>query len=453
MKLPGTVKISALWDNIRSSYWFVPTLMVAAVMVLWLAIFALDNMLGDELTRSLGWVYSGGPEGARELLTVVSGSMITVAGVTFSITIVALTLASQQFGPFLLRNFMRDTGNQITLGTFISTFIFCLLTLRVIRSTDEVTFVPQFSVSVALLLTLASLGVLIYFIHHVSAFIQASNIIAVVSLDLEAAIDRLFPDRLGRDTGEQPELDFCPKELSEIFEADSEQVLSPGCGYLKALDSEMLIETAVKNQLIVRMLKRPGDFVGGGDVIALVWPGGSLNHDVERLINESLVLDAQRTATQDVEFVFNQIVEVAVRSLSPGINDPFTAIICIDHLGQGLRCMAERTIPSPYRCGEDGSLRVIVYPVTFPELADVAFDQIRHYGRSSAIVLSRLLETIGAIARHVNREEDRQALLRHILLIREAGTIGLEEKLARSEVEKHCLVAFKALERPRNQKI
>lgn len=452
MKLPGMVKISALWDTLRTSYWFVPTLMAVAVVVLWMAVFALDRMLGEELTRRLGWIYSGGPEGARELLAVVSGSMITVAGVTFSITIVALTLASQQFGPFLLRNFMRDTGNQITLGTFISTFIFCLLTLRIIRSSDGVTFVPQLSVSVALLLTLASLGVLIYFIHHVSAFIQASNIIAVVSFDLEAAIDRLFPDRLGSDEGEQPELDSYRKEVPETFEAQSAQVTSPDYGYVKALDNEMLLETAVKSGLIVRMLKRPGDFVGGGDVIALVWPGGSLNRDVEKAINESLMLDVQRTATQDVEFVFNQIVEVAVRSLSPGINDPFTAIICIDHLGQGLRHMAKRTIPSPCRYGEDGSLRVIACPVTFPELVDVAFDQIRHYGRSSATVLIRLLETIVAIARNVNREEDRQALLRHISLILEAGTIGLEEKVARSEVEKQCLIALNALEHPRKQK-
>ena len=176
-----------------------PTLMASAAVVLWLFVHAADIRLGESLVHSLGWIYTGGPEGARELLAVVSASMITVAGVTFSITIVALTLASQQFGPFLLRNFMRDTGNQVVLGTFISTFIFCLLTLRIIRGTDEVTFVPHLSVSVAMLLALCSLGVLIYFIHHVSAFIQVSNILSVVSLDLEEAIDRLFPERLGLD--------------------------------------------------------------------------------------------------------------------------------------------------------------------------------------------------------------------------------------------------------------
>ena len=197
MKIPGLVKIRAMWDTLRTSYWFVPTLMAVTTAILWVGCYTIDLGLADSVIHRLGWIYTGGPDGAREMLAVVAGSMITIAGVTFSITIVALTLASQQFGPFLLRNFMRDTGNQIVLGTFISTFLFCLLTLRVIRGTDEEKFVPHLSVSVAVLLAIFSLGVLIYFIHHVSAFIQASNIISVVGRDLNAAVDRLFPDRLG----------------------------------------------------------------------------------------------------------------------------------------------------------------------------------------------------------------------------------------------------------------
>ena len=446
MKFPGLVKVGALWDALRTSYWFVPTVMAAAAVLLWAAVHAVDMRLGEKLVHSLGWIYTGGPEGARELLAVVAGSMITVAGVTFSITIVALTLASQQFGPFLLRNFMRDTGNQIVLGTFISTFIFCLLSLRVIRSTDRVTFVPHLSVSVALLLTLSSLGVLIYFIHHVSAFIQASNIIAVVSDDLEGAILRLFPERLGLDTAQHPELESYREKLPPAFEGESAPVRSPAYGYMKALDNEMLMQAAMKNGLIVRMRKRPGDFIGEGDVIASVWPGESVNREVEKSIHESLVLGAQRTATQDVEFVFNQIVEVAVRSLSPGINDPFTAIICIDHLGQGLRQMAGRAIPSPCRYGEDGALRVIACPVTFPEMADIVFNQIRHYGRSSTTVLNRLLGTIAAVARHVSRQEDRRALRHHASLILEAGSLGLEEKEAREELKKHYYKTLGALD-------
>lgn len=445
MKIKGLVKLGAVWDTLRTSYWFVPTLMAVAVTILWLAVNALDMRLGETLVESLGWAYTGGPEGARELLAVVSGSMITVAGVTFSITIVSLTLASQQFGPFLLRNFMRDTGNQVVLGTFISTFIFCLLTLRIIRGTDQVSFVPNLSVSVAMLLTLCSLGVLIYFIHHVSAFIQAENIISVVSRDLEHAIDRLFPERLGIGADEHVEWTPCSMEIDGL-EVDGVAVRrSSGYGYIKAVDGDMLLQAAVENDIIVKMLKRPGDFVGEDDVIACVRPGEAFNEGVKKAINDALMLDAQRTATQDVEFVFNQIVEVAVRSLSPGINDPFTAIICIDYLGQGLRSLAGRAIPSPFRYGEDGALRVIACPVTFPELADTSFDQIRHYGRSNATVLKRVADTIAAIAEHLSREEDRLALCHHASLTLDASSLGLQENKARAEVEERCLLALKAL--------
>ena len=447
MKIPGFTKLRALWDTLRTSYWFVPSLMAAGTVMLWTAVHAVDVRLKEGGTQDLGWIYSGGPQGARELLGVVSGSMITVTGVTFSITIVALTLASQQFGPFLLRNFMRDTGNQVVLGTFISTFLFCLLTLRVIRDTSRVTNVPHLSVSVAIFLTMASLGVLIYFIHHVSSFIQASNIIYVVSLELRQAIDRLFPEPIGVAAEQDAPAASDRRKLPPGFDAESATVTSSKYGYIKAFDDEMLLKAAMDHGLVVRLLKRPGDFVGEGDGIADVWPGLSLNREVEKNINESLLLGTQRTATQDVDFVFDQIVEVAVRSLSPGINDPFTAIICIDHLGQGLRRMAGREIPSPFRLADDGALRVVACGVTFPEMADTAFNQIRHYGRSSVPVLKRLLDTIAAVATHVGREEDRQALLRHALLIRETAGRGAREKGARLEVEEKCLATLSVLQR------
>lgn len=161
------------WEDIRSSFWFVPTLMAAASAVLAMCNIYLDHTL-PESWRGNGWIYSGGAEGARAVLSVIASSMITVAGVVFSITIVALTLASSQFGPRLLRTFMRDTANQVVLGTFIATFLYCLLVLRTIRGLDEREFVPHLSVTVGVLLGVASLGVLIYFIHHVSVSIQAS---------------------------------------------------------------------------------------------------------------------------------------------------------------------------------------------------------------------------------------------------------------------------------------
>ncbi len=145
----------------------------------------------------LGWIYTRGPDGARAVLSTIAGSMITVAGVVFSVTIVALSLASNQFGPRLLRNFMRDRGNQIVLGTFVATYLYCLLVMRTVQGMDGSQFVPHLSVTVAILMAVASLGVLIYFIHHVAVSIQAPELIANVAHELHEAIDRLFPEELG----------------------------------------------------------------------------------------------------------------------------------------------------------------------------------------------------------------------------------------------------------------
>lgn len=220
---------------------------------------------------------------------------------------------------------------------------------------------------------------------------------------------------------------------------------SKGYGYLKIIDKELLLKATVEHDLVVRLTVRPGDFVGEGDGIALVWPKASLTAEVEKVLADCVVLGSSRTATQDVGFPMDQIVEIAVRALSPGINDPFTAMNCVDLLGQGLRRIAGRQIPSPVRLARDGRPRIVAVGATFPELLDIAFDQIRHYGRSSAPVLRRIAVTLAAIASYVVREEDRQALSRHVHLLREAAGAAVQEPAALVEVEKACSAALRAL--------
>lgn len=432
-------RLSALWDSLRTSFWFVPSLMAVGALLAWFALQGVDARFGGTVGADL--IYSGGPEGAWELLSVVAGSMITVTGVTFSITIVALVLASQQFGPFLLRDFIRDTGNQIVLGTFIATFLFCLLTLGAIRGSGGASYVPRLCVSAAMLLTILSLGVLIYFIHHVASFIQAQNILWVVSAELQKAVDRLFPEPIGRGA----DASLLSRPLPEEAESEAGVAQSKGYGYLKIIDKELLLKATVEHDLVVRLTVRPGDFVGEGDGIALVWPKASLTAEVEKVLADCVVLGSSRTATQDVGFPMDQIVEIAVRALSPGINDPFTAMNCVDLLGQGLRRIAGRQIPSPVRLARDGRPRIVAVGATFPELLDIAFDQIRHYGRSSAPVLRRIAVTLAAIASYVVREEDRQALSRHVHLLREAAGAAVQEPAALVEVEKACSAALRAL--------
>lgn len=438
-------QIFHLWDTVNSSLWFIPTLMATVTVALSFATITLDGAVKERLVDRMGWIWTGGPNGAREILSTIAGSMITVAGVVFSITVVVLALASSQFGPRLLRNFMRDRGNQIVLGTFISTFTYCLLVLRTIRGDDGASeFVPHISVTLGIVLALVSLGVLIYFIHHVSVSIQAPIIIAKVAEELDRGIERLFPEKLGQSLGENT----APANGMDIPpELDRDGCAVPSCasGYLQAIDTEGMMQLATEKDLFLRVNHRPGEFVVQGGNSVLIWPRQSVDESLANEINALFIIGTQRTEEQDIEFSVHQLVEIAVRALSPGINDPFTAMTCVDRLGAALCRLAERKIPSPYRHDDKGKLRVIAKGATFAGITDAAFNPIRQYGRSSALVTLRLLDMLAVIAEHVRREEDRQALVRHALLIERASRDALKEQVERETVEELYRTVLEAL--------
>ena len=438
-------KIITFWETLRATYWFLPTLM--AVLAIGLSSFsiALDQTGGYSTLEGLAWVYAGGAEGARTLLSTVAGSMITVAGVTFSITIVALTLASSQFGPRLLDNFMRDTGNQIVLGTFIATYIYCLLILRSIRNVEENVFVPHISVTFGVLLALASLGVLIYYIHHVSASIQVEQVIAGIERDLDQAIERLFPEKKGRHPFERELRE--EDDLPESFEQESQSVDATQGGYIQAIDIDSLMNLASTNNLLFRLEYRPGDFVAQGSCLVRVWSQEPFdNLELAGQIQEAFIVGLRRLKTQDIEFAINQLVEIAVRALSPGINDPFTAMACIDRLGAALAHLAERDIPSAYRYDEAGHLRLVVDSVTFAGVVDAAFNQIRQYGRSSVAVTIRLLEAIAVIGEHVTNDQERSVLMRHAAMIKRGSDETVPEEQDRQDIDQQYQLAVKILE-------
>ena len=263
------VKLSKLWDSLHSSYWFIPTLMAASSIILAWAMLTVDRTGG---TPNWWWIYTGGTDGARSLLSAVAGSMVSVVATAFSITIVALQLASSNFGPRLLRNFMQDTGNQIVLGTFIATFIYCLLVLRTIHGEGDgySFFVPQLSVTVGTVLAIASMGVLIYFIHHASTIIQASHFITQVSDDLANTIDRLFPENIGQSAAKKS---WQVGEIPASFEEESSPVKAAADGYLQAIDDDELMKITRKYNLLVPVKTRPGKFIIKGGDLALVLPG------------------------------------------------------------------------------------------------------------------------------------------------------------------------------------
>ena len=413
----GSARLAQLWESLRTSFWFVPTVMTAGAVGLSFASVHVDERVKVKWVRAVGWLWAGSPEGARQVLSTIAGSMITVAGVAFSITIVALTLASTQFGPRLLRNFVRDLGNQVVLGTFVATFVYCLLVLRTVRGGDGAEFVPYLSVTLGLSFALASLGVLIYFIHHVAGAIQAENLIAAVAGELDSAIEEMFPEKLG-EPGTEP-----PEEEPEEIAGEAAFIEADRSGYVQALDDGDLLAIAAERGIVLKLLRVPGHFVTEGGALVQAWPPAGAAGAGDR-IRGAFIIGPRRTPTQDPEYAVHSLVEIGVRALSPGINDPFTAMTCLDWLGAAMSGLAARRIPSRYRRDGEGRLLMIADGTDFPRMADAAFNQIRQYGSGSVSVLLRLLDTIAAVGTHVRRTEDRDCLRGH------AGKVAADARAA-----------------------
>jgi uncharacterized membrane protein len=287
--------------------------------------------------------------------------------------------------------------------------------------------------------------VLIYFIHHAAVTIQAPEVIAMVAEDLTQGIDRLFPEALGRPPTEG-EHDLKPEFTGE-FERVAEAIPCRETGYLQSIGNDRLMGLASENDLIFLLPCRPGDFIIEGNDLMQVKPSGRIDPELADQLCKCFILGDERTHIQDIEFSIHQLVEIAVRALSPGINDPITAMNCIDRLAAALCRLAQRSMPSPYRYDDDDRLRVIVArPVRFNEVVAGAFDMIRQYGRSSAPVTLRLLDAIGLIAKRVQREGDRTALFNQAVMIERGSHEELSEERDRKEVQERFRTTILALQ-------
>ncbi len=437
--------LANIWENLRSSYWFIPTVMALFSMGIALAAIQLDLRFGFLFLTEKTWFYWIKAEGAREVLSTIAGSSITVTGVVFSIIIVALSLASRQFGPRLLYNFMRDRSNQVVFGVFISTYLFCLVVLRTVRSGEMNTFVPHLSVTLALMLAVASVGVLIFFIHHAAESIQVNTIIEKVSSDFRSVLNRIYPKEIT--PGEAGWEMTAADRLPENFNSDSLPVVSRTSGYVQAVDVDTLMDLAQKYDLVLRIERRPGNFVLRKTPLATAYPARkAMEGKLDDRINGSFILGAKRTPKQDIEFLVRELVEIALRSLSTGVNDPFTAVTCVDFLSSMLSDFSLRDVPSPYWHDEQGDLRVIVAPVLFEDLVQTALNPLRQNVSNSLPVTLRLLEVIGTMIPRIENEKHREILLQQASLIEEASRSGILLKTDREEIRKRYLAIFKELE-------
>ena len=399
-------RIATSLERLRSTYWFLPSLMTAGAVVLALVCIAIDRA-AEDTTSWLGWTYGGGAEGARALLSAVAGSMITVVGVTFSVLVVALTVSSQHFGPRLLRSYMRDQPAQLVLGAFTGTFAYCLVVLRTVQGDGGdrfQLFVPHLAVTGAVVAALGAVGLFIYYVHHVAVSMQVTAITHRITGELERAIDRLFPEPLG-ESPDPPTPETLPPP------DDAFPIPASASGYVQVIDTDRLLRGTVEQDATIWLTARPGDFVVRGEPIGRLRTHEHADAVVEQVAG-AFVIGPDRTVQQDAAFGIQQLVEVVLRALSPGTNEPFTAITAIDRIGQVLSTLAGRRIPSAARVDDSGRVRFVAPPRTFVQLAEDAFGPIADYGGGHPIVLCHVFDTMAQVLRHTRRPDDAATLRR-----------------------------------------
>lgn len=424
-------------EELRTTLWIVPTILVIAAIALFAVTLSLDRAAYHGAFRPPSWVISGTADAARQILTTIAAAVITVVGIVFSITIVTLTLASTQFGPRMLRNFIRDPGTQLTLGTFVATFVYCVAALVSIGTGDNGDFVPHISITVAFGLVVIDMAVLIYFIHHITTQIQLPQVIAGIASDLANAVAVQSADQprlAAREPQDAPALE----ELLDLLASTGAVIPTPKSGYLQFIRHQTLVRIATELDAVIRLPYRPGHFLVEGRELASVWPPEAPG-SVARYLARAQATGPHRTLTQDVAFGVDQLVEIAIRALSPAVNDTFTALTCIDWLADCLCKIDPVWTPTQVHRDRNGFIRVISDQVSYERLVQRSFEKIRQAGRGMPAVMIRQLDALTTILDQTTDAERARVLMDQAEMIRRANAASVPEEADRSDVERRFI--------------
>jgi uncharacterized membrane protein len=408
--------------DLAQSLGLVPGAMVAVFIVLGIGLVELDGVLELEGVR---FVFAGDGSAARTVLSVIAGSLITVAGLTFSITMVALQLTSSQFSPRVLRTFFADRVTQVTIGTYVGTFAYALLVLRSVGTFGDSGFVPRLSVTFATLLGIAAVVLLIVFLQHVAQMIQVSHIMGAIAKDTLDRIDALYPVRFGAPAADEPPAGggtppggVRPTRPGYVQRVELEELAKRLCGEA--------------DRLAVRVC--PGDFAGLETTLADVWPAEAADRCCWD-IRDAIPIRRERDLQDDIDFGLRQLADTAIKALSPGVNDPATAVTCIRYLGTILARLAERSLPPAVREFPESGLVVTVRQRTFEEHLAV-LEQINRYiggdGWVACELLAALATTADAAERHgaVQRAHASAGLARAVAAQAEREAANADDRAA-----------------------
>ena len=403
------------WEALRTTLWFVPAVLIVLGTIVFIVTFKIDVAAYFHQIQLPSWLRLGNSQSGRDVLIAIAAAIITVVGVVFSITILALTLASQQFGPRMMRNFVRDVGNQVTLGVFVATFVYSVLALGSITIYPHGDFAPHLSITVAESMLLVDVVVLVYFINHIASSIQLPAVIAGIARDLESAIDTEFPlTNKGAPPANARQAVAMAQQPAELLAAIEERggvVYAAKSGYLQFVGYAQLTKIAKLVDAVIRLDYRPGHFIVAGRPVAKVYPRGAAQQ-VEKALAKAHVTGPHRTLMQDPVFAIDQLVEIAIRALSPAVNDTFTALTCLDWISSGLSRISEREIAEHVYRDEEGRVRLIGADWSYPKMVNRAFDKIRQAATGMPAVMIRILVSLAAVAQATTSPAQRDALLR-----------------------------------------
>src|SRR6201985_1938381 len=418
-------------EVLRTNLWVVPSLEVLGAGALFGCTLLLDQAAYRGTFAIPSWMISGSADAARQILTAIAAAVITVVGVVFSIILVPLTLASTQFGPRMLRNFIRDRGTQLTLGTFVATFVYAVLLLASIGVGSHGEFVPHLGVTVTLGVMVADLAVLIYFIHHTAASIQLPQVIASIAADLAEAIR----EQGSGNTGPHPKAGPTAAELTGRAEEGGAVLLAPVSGYVQFIRHQSLVRLATEADAVINLEHRPGHFVVRGHRFATVWPAEAAR-PIRQALGRAHVVGPHRTLSQDVSFGIDQLVEIGLRALSAAVNDTFTALTCIDWLSENLCKIVVQWHPARVHRDDRGYIRVIAAEPSYDRLGERFLEKLMQSRRGQPAVMIRMLEALARIMAETTSEGQRRVLLEQAQMINRACERSVPEASDRADIQR-----------------
>ncbi len=427
------------WEALRTTLWFVPALLIILGVVIFVVTFSIDAAAYAHQIQLPAWLRNGSAQSGRDVLIAIAAAIITVVGVVFSITILALTLASQQFGPRMMRSFVRDVGNQVTLGVFVATFTYSVLVLGSITIYPHNGFAPNLSVTVAEFMMLVDVAVLVYFINHIAASIQLPEVIAGIARDLDDAINAEFPIAgVTDDTPARVRFDDAtpPEELPVLIEERGGEVLAAKSGYLQFVGYRQLAKIAKLVDAVIRLEYRPGHFIVAGRPIAKVFPREAAQQ-VDKALARAHVTGPHRTLTQDPVFAIDQLVEIAIRALSPAVNDTFTALTCLDWISSGICRLSGRELTERVFRDEEGRVRLMGADWSYLKIVNRAFDKIRQAARGMPAVIIRILDSLTVVAHATTSAAQREVLMRQGEMVLVSASESVPETNDLDDIQTH----------------